>query len=622
MKNQSKFGISPQSNLLFRCLFIAPFLIITGLYLTSCAATSDTGKQSVRISPLQQDPEIAATEIQDHIRYLASDKLEGRQVGSETSREAMAYLATQMEAAGIEPAGTDGYYQTFDFTDRVELGDPNLLTINGVSYTVEKDFIPLGFAADSTLTAGAVFVGYGFVIDEDSLQWNDYSNVDVDGKWAVVVRGGPDLDTRHSPFADHLALRKKVLVARDQGAAGVIFVTSPFMDPGLIELRYDQSAGGAGLPVLHITQAVATDFIAPLGDSLTAIVQSLNDTQKPMSQDLPAVTIEASIHLTQHSSPASNIVGIVRGSDPVLRDEYIAIGAHFDHLGWGGKESGSMKPDTVAVHNGADDNASGTAGVLELGEWFAAHASDLKRSVLLVAFDGEERGLLGSKYFVQNPTAPLNKIVFMINMDMVGRMENKEIAIGGTGTRPDLETILNEFNRAYRFELGFNAGGYGPSDHASFYTNDIPVLFFFTGTHEDYHKPSDDWQKINADGEASILKYVADLVSYFATEEAPPEFTEAGPSEAQTSRREFKVTFGIVPAYTSQIPGLEVDGVRPDGPADKGGILKGDVITAIDGKDVKDIYDYMYRLGELEPGQTVSVTVQRGEETIVLEVGL
>lgn len=570
------------------------------------------------------DPTITSQEILNHLSYLASDELQGREAGTPEGTQAARYIARQMEASGIQPGGTEGYFQKFNYISSLTLGQRNTFRIRGSrqSFQVGEDFIPLGFSSKGSLTANVVFVGYGFVID-DTITWNDYEGVDVNRKWVLILRGGPEGDNPHSPFEPHLALRKKVLLARDHGAQGVLLVTpeGDQEEDELIPLRFDQSQKGAGLPVLQIRQAVANQILQSVGTDLKTVQSRLDSTQQPQSIETPT-WVSATVSIRVNKVRIANVIGIIPGSDPLLKKEYVVIGAHFDHLGLGGPGSGSLVQDTVAVHNGADDNASGTAGVLEIGEQLAARKEELKRSVLLMGFNAEEKGLLGSKYFVEHPTVPIKNVVAMINMDMIGRMKDSSLTVGGVGTSPDLKTILTELNRNYNLKLNFSEEGYGPSDHASFYTQDIPVVFFFTGVHEDYHKPSDDPDKINFEGEVTVANLVTDVALYLSQAEEKLAFTEAGPKEAQSERRRFKVTFGIIPAYASSAVGLEIDGVKSDGPADKAGMRKGDIIIAIGGKDVKDIYDYMYRLSELKPGTVVSVTIQRGTDTLELTVQL
>lgn len=570
----------------------------------------------------QLNPDITAEEITGHIKYLASDELAGRFPGTPESKLAQDYITKQLKNADIQPLDENGYLQKFEFVSDVVTGNNNSLSIGNNSYKLGEDFIPLGFSENADLTADAAFVGYGFSID-DSVKWNDYQNVEVSGKWAIILRGGPDDDNPHSIYNTHLPLRKKVLLAKDRGASGVLFVTQfSDEDDELIKLRYDNSFSGAGIPVIHISQKVAEDIFSNLDTDFINVQESLKEIKQPHSFDLPSVKIAAVVELEKTYSDAANIIAVVPGNDPELKNEYVVIGGHYDHLGMGGEGSGSRVPDTLAVHNGADDNASGVAGVIEVGEKLAARQKELKRSIILMNFDAEERGLLGSKHFIDNSNIDINNIITMLNIDMIGHLSENSLTVGGTGTSPIFDEILKEINKKYSFDLHLSPEGFGPSDHATFYSKDIPVLFFFTGTHDDYHKPSDDFPIINVDGEKAIADFTYDIALQLCQAPERPQFTEAGPKESSAPSRGFKVTFGIVPAYGSQVDGMEVDGVRKEGPADRSGMQKGDIITAIGDKEINNIYDYMYRLGELKKGQTVSVTVLRGEKTVKLNLDL
>jgi aminopeptidase-like protein len=294
-------------------------------------------------------------------------------------------------------------------------------------------------------------------------------------------------------------------------------------------------------------------------------------------------------------------------------------------LGLGGPGSGSRQPDTLAIHNGADDNASGVAALLEIAEKLAANRQRLQRSLLFISFGAEEMGLLGSKFFTKNPLIDLKQVKMMFNLDMVGHLnpETKAITLGGTGTAAGLDGIVQQHNGPYGFDLKLSPEGYGPSDHASFYAENIPVLFFFTGVHEQYHTPDDDTERINFAGEKSIADYAYDLILSIANRESALAYQEAGPKSRPSAGRGFKVTLGVVPDFSSaEKAGFRIDGVRKGGPADRAGMQKGDVIVAIEGKAVKNIYDYMYRLAELKPGQRASVEFMRGDQKIILIVEL
>lgn len=593
-----------------KIIFLILFL---SLLIYSCSSTFPATTQRVENSG------ITSEEIIKHIQFLASDNLKGRYPGTPGSEKAVDYIIRDFSKNGILPGINQDYRQVFEFVTSLQMGSNNVLSVNDQTYEVEKDFIPLGFSANGGVDGAVVFAGYGFAID-DSIKWNDYTHINTEKKWVIILRGGPEENNPHSNYEAHLPLRKKALVARDNKAAGVLFV-SPINSEGkdeLINLRYEQSFSDMGIPIIHLTRTLADSIITAGGQNLARLEKALINTKSPQSFALEGVSVTGVVNLEKITINIANVLGLIPGNDSSLKDEYIVLGAHFDHLGMGGAGTSSLTPDSMAIHNGADDNASGIAGLLVIGKQLASNRHLLKRSVLLMAYNAEEEGLLGSKYFVKNPTVKLESITTMINLDMIGRMKENSLTIGGTGTALNFEDLLNNINIDHGLNLKMSQAGYGPSDHASFYINNIPVLFFFSGTHEDYHKPSDDWNKINSDGEKQITDFIYDLILGLSNLDERPQYMEAGPKEGSRVRANFKVTLGVIPSYGSQAVGLEIDGTRKGGPAAKAGMLKGDIIVEIDGKEVKNIYDYMYRLAELKKGQAVKVKVKRGNKTVEL----
>jgi len=313
----------------------------------------------------------------------------------------------------------------------------------------------------------------------------------------------------------------------------------------------------------------------------------------------------------------------VESENPVYKNEYIVIGAHYDHLGMGGRGSLSSSKEPE-IHNGADDNASGTSTVMELAQKFSANKKSLKRSIIFMTFSGEEMGLLGSAHFVKSPTIPLDKVVAMYNLDMVGRLnEESSLTVYGTGTSPIWKDLLNDKNSYYNFKLNFIDDGFGPSDHSSFYSKDIPVLFYFTGTHSDYHKPSDDFDKINYTGMEKIGRFVYEMADAVNQKDDKIAFTKTK-GEPRDRRRDAtpRVYVGTVPDMSTQADGFKLSGVSDGSPAEKAGLKAGDIIIKFGGKDVKNIYDYMYAIQDHKPGEEVDVIVKRGEEEITLKVTL
>ncbi len=318
-----------------------------------------------------------------------------------------------------------------------------------------------------------------------------------------------------------------------------------------------------------------------------------------------------------HQVTARNVVGFLDNQ----AEQTIVIGAHFDHLGKG-YQSGSLTPESQnLIHNGADDNASGVAGVIELARYFAGNKTKEKYNFLFIAFSGEELGLLGSKFFVDHSTIPLESVAMMVNMDMVGRLEeSKGVTIGGWGTSPEWERLVPALAQRNNLKYVVDSSGVGPSDHTSFYLKEKPVLFFFTGVHSDYHKPTDDAEKINAAGEQKILKLIVDLVENLGSDKQEIPFTEAGNPHPQGVQSDFKVTLGIIPDYSFNGRGLRVDAVTKKRPAAAAGIETGDIITKMGNLPIKDIYDYMKSLGEHEVGQSIDVEVRRKQENKTLRV--
>lgn len=591
----------------------AILLLGYGLFLQN-----ESGLRSTR------NPEITEQEILDHIIFLSEDNMKGRYPGTRESKDVISYIANEWRSIGVKPAGDNGsFVQPFDIPGGVEIGNQTSLSADGAGLILDVDFKPLSFSGNGDFSAKAVFAGYGFQMEEDK-QWNDYDGLDVTGKWVVVMRGGPEQIHPHSIYAAHASLEKKMMVARDQGAGGIIFVSQE-TDTSLVPFGFTSALSKGSIPAVHLSNEMANQLFRPHGQSISSIQKTMDSTLKPVRFEMDNIKLTAHIDLKEKIIRGGNVVGMIRGRDRELRDEYIVLGAHFDHLGMGGPHTGSRNKDTVAVHNGADDNASGTSGILELSEKLYANRSKLKRSVLFIGFDAEEMGLLGSKHFVENSTVPIENIAAMFNLDMIGRLDDSTLNVGAIGTSPFFEPLIDSLSNEVEMSIGKSYSGYGPSDHASFYVNDIPVLFFFSGFHHQYHLPEDDWNLINAKGEKDILNLVYDITMKLNRLDERPLFTEAGPKEPPKRRRTGGVTLGIIPAYggTGTEEGMAIDGVSSkDGPAGKAGMKKGDILIEINGKKLLNIREYMGRMGELKKGQKITVKVLRNGKPLVLDVQL
>lgn len=573
-------------------------------------------------------PEITAAELRKHVKYLASDALEGRKAGSKGAEKAEQYIADEFKSYGLKPVGDHGtYLQKFEFVAGVRLGQKNSFSYSAgggaKKLVVDKEYRPFGFSASGIFSGDVVFVGYG--ISASDKNYDDYKGIDVKDKAVLLLRNAPEGDSLKGKLESFVSLRYKASKAKELGAKALLIVTGP-MDSDtddLMKLSYDQSTGNAGILAVHIKRDVANELFKTSGTTIKDIQAAITTTQSPKSMPLKGVSLSLQTDINEIRETTANVVGFLEGNDPVLKNEIIAIGAHHDHLGYGGAGSGSTKPDTVAVHHGADDNASGTAGLLELAQAFAARKSELKRSILFLSFSGEELGLLGSAYYVKAPTLPLEKTVTMLNMDMIGRLNNKALIVYGIGTSTGFEELVKKHNRDSMFVLKLNKDGYGPSDHSSFYAKQIPVFHFFTDLHSDYHQPSDEYEKLNYDGMEQVTNYVEAIVLDLDQETAKPQYVAVeAPRPAGGAGRSTRVYMGTIPDFGEQVEGMKLSGVREGGPAAKAGLQGGDIIIKFGKVDIKNLYDFTYALSEYKPGDEVALVVKRGSETLNMKVVL
>jgi hypothetical protein len=536
--------------------------------------------------------------------------------------EAAEYIKEEFENYGLKPLFDNSYYQEFPFIAGLEMTGNNLfsLKINDEENAAElkKDFIPIPFSGSAEVEAKLVFAGYG--ISSSKLNYDDYENLDVKDKIVIVMRYNPEYDNPHSQFEEFSSFRYKASNARDKGAAGIIFVNGHFPDDSsdkFIEFKHDLGGFLTDFPAIQVKR----DFIAKLfkneQSDFREYQKKISENKKPASFEFKNSTASIQTEVKEIKKTSLNVGGILIGSDPNLKNEYLVIGAHFDHLGFG--ETGSLyRGSEPQIHNGADDNASGTAGVLELAEKLSTIKN--KRSFIFLAFSGEELGLLGSAYFVNNSPVSVDKINAMLNLDMVGRLNEDKLIVYGTATAKEWKDLLNQNNK-YDLKLSFNDEGFGPSDHSSFYAKAIPVLFFFTGTHSDYHRPSDDSEKINFSGEEKILNYVFDIVSDIDAYSSKPEYVSVPRKETGTTSG-WKVYVGTIPDYSDNDKGFRITGVSEDSPAKKAGLKGGDIILSFGGKKITNIYDYVYALKEFVPGDVVDIIVLREEKELTFTVTL
>jgi hypothetical protein len=581
---------------------------------------------SPRLVTAQSSPAITAAEIQKHVQYLASDQLEGRRTGTKGAEAAAQYIANEFKAYGLKPVGDQGtYFQKFEFVAGIKLGDLNTLTATfagkSTPLEVDKDFRPLGFSTSEAFEGELVFVGYG--ISDTSKKLDDYAGHDVTGKVVLVLRNAPPSEMGRD-FSPYASLRYKASKAKERGARAVMVVTGPedSENDDLIRLSYDNAMGNAGFPCLNITRKAADMLLAQTCSTIKDLQKKLNETKQSNSFLVKDAKVSGKIALKEIRQMAMNVVGFLEGNDESLKNQIMVLGAHYDHLGMGGESSGSLRPDTVAVHHGADDNASGTAGVLELAQAFAGKKAELKRGMLFIAFSGEELGVLGSAYYVNHPIFPLEGTVVMLNMDMIGRMNKKTLIVYGVGTSPGFEALATKYNADSTFVLKLNKDGYGPSDHSSFYGKRVPVFNFFTDIHSDYHRPSDTYDRLNYPGEEKIVQYVGAIAADLNATAEKPQYVAVEMPRQPAAGRSNRVTMGTIPDFGEQVQGFKISGVRPGGPADKAGMLGGDIIVKFGSAEIKNLYDFNYALGEHKPGDQVEVVFKRGSETKTTKVTL
>ena len=586
--------------------------LLFAIILTAFAAWSCNSSISRNIYP---------NELEDHVRFLSSDELKGRMTGSEGDSLAALYIRDRLQMAGLEPLTADGF-QRFKVSGKVTAGKRNFLSFGGQSFDPVTDISPFSFSETAELKAEVVFAGYGFRISNDSINWDDYRDLDVKGQWVLMLRGDPEPNKSVSGFIPFNGDRDKAMLAKDMGAAGVLMVSGPVNDNSDTFGQLSNEAWPVGIPVLRIKRNVADRILSAKGKTTAGLETEINTSHRS-TVFATGVEVNAGSEVRVERSATRNVVMVLNGEDENLRDEYLIIGGHYDHLGMG--SSSSRAGDTVAVHHGADDNASGVAGFIEIAEKFALTDNGNRRSIIFAGFSGEESGLLGSKYFTENPPVDLSKVNAMINLDMVGRLSDSgSLQVGGIGTSPILKEMIVSLVDTNSIRLSLSEEGSGPSDHSAFYGKDIPVLFFTTGAHLDYHTPSDTWEKLNYPGMASVSDIVFNVAEKLANDESRLAFTEAGPKqEAVRTMRRQGVTLGIMPDFAGNIKnGLRADLVTPGKPAAIGGMKKGDIITAINGKTINNIQDYMYRMGQLKHGETISIEILRNGKKEVLLIQL
>ena len=565
------------------------------------------------------------------IKALTEDRMEGRGDGTKGLVRAEHFLESRYKGLGLAPAGTQGFLQPFTVTTGAKLkGKNHLMAQSGESKTelkLERDYVPFSFSESGSATGPLIFAGYGVTADE--FGYDDYAGVDVKDKIVLILRYEPSsfaAKSGNQGLTHHSQLITKAINARNHGAKGLILVNGKLGD-GEEDLltRFGSVSGPENVGILfaQVKNNIAQDWFQAAGKSLKEIQDQINSSGKPSSFAFPdRLQAMLSIQIETTHATVNNVLAYLPGKT----DEYVILGAHYDHLGRG--NSDSLAPSQIGqIHPGADDNASGTAGLLELARLLAPMKGQLQRGILFSSFAGEELGLLGSAAWVKNPTKPLGKAVAILNMDMIGRIKEEKVYIGGVGTGSTFQKVLDQARDESHLKFDYSQGGYASSDHTSFVAQKIPVLFFFSGLHADYHKPSDTWEKINPEAAARLLNVVADATVVLASAPERPAFVnvvESNPHSGgvPSGGGGYGPYFGSIPDFGQTENGVKFSDVKAGSPAAKAGLKAGDVLIQFGDKPIKNLYDFTDALRRSKIGDVVHVTVLRDGKELQADVKL
>lgn len=581
--------------------------------------------------------------------YLAGPECNGRGVGTPGIDKAADHIAAAFKESGLKGAGKDGsYFQPFSISGPTVVSSASLefLGPDGQKLTLKpnKQFRPIGMTGSGEAAAGIVFVGYGISLNTDERKYDDYAGLDVTGKLVVMFRRTPRSEAKKDPFTkdenpEFASLAAKVKLAANKGASAVAFVNDiTYAKDGdaLQDFRYAGVQTAAKIPVLHMSRGTLDHLLtSAVGKTVVEIENGIEEDLKPRSAAITGWTAATNVSLKKNDIACKNVVGVLEGNGP-LANETIVVGAHYDHLGTSSYGSLQGASAEGKVHWGADDNGSGTTGLIEMARRFGSMKDRVGRRIVFIAFSGEERGLHGSIHYCKEPIFPLENTAFMLNMDMIGRVvpvddekggKKDRLLVYGTGSGEGFDKLADELNPG--FKITKLAAGTGPSDHDSFYRKKVPVIFFFTGTHREYHRPTDVPELINVPGMKKVVDYGEKFMYHFATSAEKPKYlvtkerfvdpTEA-PRASSGSARMSGPTLGIMPSYEEGTPGVKLDGVSPDGPAEKAGLKDGDLIVEIGGKQVTSVANYMTIMNQQKAGVEIEVVIMRKGTKMTVKV--
>ena len=573
-----------------------------------------------------------ASRTKAHVQALASEKFEGRLTGSAGEKLAADYLIAELKRIGAKPLpGTTDFRMPFTFTAGSKDGGSKI-TIRrqpqeGVASTDwnfdgNANIQALSFSDTGQATGTIVFAGYGLVVPEaQNFGYDSYAGLDVKDKIVVVLRYFPeDADQKtRAILARYADLRYKAQAARQRGAKGMLVVTGPRSPNAgeVVPMSFDTAIAGSGLVAASIRGPVAEPIFAAAGKKLEDVQKDLDSGNPHVAGfAIPSITVTLSANVIRQQQTGNNVVAYLPASGSVsgVSKPWVAVGAHYDHLGRG-TTGGSLagKGEANQIHHGADDNASGSAAVLAIGE--ALSRQPRQRHLLLAFWSGEELGLLGSNAFVTKPPMPLDQLAAYLNFDMVGRVSDNKLTVQATGTSAMWPKLLEQANVAAGFDLVLQEDPYQPTDVGSFNSASVACLTFFTGAHQEYHRPGDTADKINYEDLDRVAGFATAIVKRLLEAEQPPQFTKVEQkTDTGGGRAGLRLFTGTIPDYASDVKGLLLGGVIGGGPAEQAGLAKGDVIVEIAGQSITNIYDYTYALELLKIGQPAKVVYMRGGE--------
>ena len=575
-------------------------------------------------------PEPVVIDSRAVVDALADDKLEGRLTGTDGSRLAADYLIEQLQAIGASPLpGTESFRLPFEFTAGMSDGGSSLTVTVGSSAPEHWDgsaVRALSFSENGSVSGEVVFAGYGLSVPEtDGFSYDSYATLDVTDKVVLVLRYFPE-DTEgdlRGMLSRYSGLRYKALAARERGAKGLIVVTGPRSPNSgtLVPMTFDTALSGSNIIAGSVTGEVGERLVGLTGQTLTDVQSSL-DTGNPHVTGfaIPDVDITLEATINREARTGYNVVGLLPAAEMAdVEKPYILLGAHYDHLGHGrGGNSLARDDEAGEIHNGADDNASGVAAVLSAGARLAQ--VDRQRHILLAFWAGEELGLLGSADFVDTAPVPMSEIAAYLNFDMIGRLTKNRLTVQAVGTSPVWTELVEELNESIGFELEFITDPYLPTDVTSLNQAKVPSVGFFTGSHEDYHRPTDDPGTLNYVGLDRITELATAVAERLALRPDPPEFVRVEQPARQGSQAVMRIFTGTIPDYTQEAEGLLLSGVVGGGPADTAGLQGGDLIIELAGQSIANIYDYTYALDLLRVDQPARVVYMRDGERMEAEL--